>query len=667
MNSIGIDLGTTNSVACTISNGRFEFLKFSGKDLLPSAILVDKGKITVGAAAKRKSQLNADHYISSAKTHMGDYSYSRTIDGRIFTATDVAAEVLKEIYKAARKFFGNDEEIQAVITTPAQFSFIQNEETKKAGEMAGFKVKQILEEPVAAAMAYAFENTQPQEKIYVVDLGGGTFDVALLEARGKNFYKTLMKDGNRSLGGDNFDKAVMNLMMSEIRKTIGVDLSTREKSGLGANDHAKTRQKLCIEAEKIKCALSHSKSEQVDIVNLFPYQGGLYDLHMTITREAFLTEAAPHILEVENVIRRSFEDTDFSEEDVDRVILVGGSANMPFVRDCVQKLFHKEPYSNMDLSKLVAMGAAILADDELSNGIEQHNIISHSMGIELIGNRMEIMLKKNEEYPCENTQTFYTVYDYQESVDIRAYEGEDTEDVFQNRYIGGFVLDDIKRAPKGKEIEVRFRFDESSILHVMAKDPERPGVYKEVELDPTMEQRRPEDNKVTPYDIALLLDNSGSMRDSLNTAKDACRKLVSDLIDTTVHRVAFISFESIALLHSHLTHNRQQLLNAIDSVIVGGSTNMTEAFNIAYREMSSREFEPLVIVVTDGMPDDQYSATNSANRLKQNGVKIAAIGAGSVNHGYLSSLASSPQDYYGIQSMDGLAEAFKNIVNGLRL
>ena len=667
MNSIGIDLGTTNSVACTILNGRFEYLKFSGKDLLPSAILYDNGKITVGAAAKRKSKLNAEHFISSAKTHMGDRSHTWTIDGRTFTSTDVAAEVLKEIYKAAQKFFGNNEEIQAVITTPAQFSFVQNEETKKAGEMAGFKVKQILEEPVAAAMAYAFENTQPQEKIYVVDLGGGTFDVALLESRGKNFYKTLMKGGNRSLGGDNFDKAVVNLMMSELRKTIGVDLSTKEKSGLNANEYAKTLQKLYTEAEKIKCALSSSESEQVDIVNLFPYQDGLYDLHMTITREAFLKEAAPYVREIESVIKRSFEDTEFSEEDVDRVILVGGSANMPFVRDCAQKLFNKEPYSNMDLSKLVAMGAAIIADDELSNGIEQHNIISHSMGIELIYSRMEKMLKQNEEYPCENTQIFYTVSDYQESVQISVYEGENTEDVLQNRYIGGFILNDIERAPKGKEIEVRFRFDESSILHVMAKDPKRPGVYKEVELDPTLEQQRPEDKKVTPYDIALLLDNSGSMYNSLDTAKGACRKLISDMIDTAVHRVAFASFESRARLHSHLTHDRQQLINAVNSVKLGGSTNMTEAFEIAYQEMSRREFKPLVIVVTDGEPDDPYSTTNRADRLKQNGIKIAAIGAGSVNHNYLSSLASSPQDYYQIKDMSGLAEAFKSIVNGLRL
>ena len=667
MNSIGIDLGTTNSVACTIKNGNFEYLKFSNKYLLPSAILIDDGKIIVGAAAKRKSKINAQNFISSAKTYMGDNSHVWTIDGRNFTATDVAAEVLKEIFKTAQKFFGNNEDIQAVITVPAQFSFDQIAETKKAGEMAGFKVKQILAEPVSAAMAYAFENTKPQEKIYVVDLGGGTFDVALLEAQGKNYYKTLMKDGNRALGGDDFDKSVVNLMMRELRKTIGVDFSTQEKSGLSDKEYSKTLQKFYTEAEKIKCALSNSESEQVDIINLFPYQGGLYDLHMTITRKDFLKEAAPHVREIENVIRRSFEDIDFSEEDVDRVILVGGSANMPFVRECAQKFFNKEPYSNMDLSKLVAMGAAILADEELGNSIEKHDIISHSLGIRVINNRMAKMLLQNDEYPCERTEIFYTTRDNQESVAIDAYEGENTEEADKNRYIGGFVLDNIERAPQGKEIEVRFRFDESCILHVMAKDPKRPGVEREIDLDPTLEQQRPDKVEVTPYDIALLLDNSGSMYDSLNTAKEACRKLVSEMIDTSLHRVTFITFENIVRLCCPLTHNLNQLINAINAVTCGSTTNMTDAFSTAYQELQKKENTPLVIIVTDGVPDNTYTATEQADRLKNNGIKIAAIGAGSVDHKYLATLATSPGDYYPISDMSGLQAAFKNIVNGLRL
>ena len=666
MNYIGIDLGTTNSVAFTIKHGSPEYIKFSGKELLPSVILSNEGKIIVGSGAKRRGKINADRFISSAKTYMGDNNKSWDIDGRKFTPTDVAAEILKEIYKTAQKFFGNNDPIEAIITTPAEFSFDQNAATKKAGEMAGFQVKQILAEPIAAALAYALDNQKNKEKIYVVDLGGGTFDVALLEydKSANASYSILFKDGDRKLGGDDFDKAVANLLMGEVRKTVGVDLASQEKSRLSFSEYAKTQQKLFTEAEKIKCALSSSESEQVDIVNLFPYQGGFYDLHMTITREAFLKEAAPLVRRVENIIRSSFEDSGYNEDDVDRVVLVGGSANMPFVRACVKKLFDKEPYANMDLSKLVAMGAAILADAEMGTGIEIHDLIAHSMGIEIIGNRMDIMLQKGNEFPCEISKTFYTVYDYQESVDIMAYEGEATEDLAQNRYIGGFNMAGIERALSGKEIEVRFAFDKSCILHVSAKDPVT-GVYKEADLDPTMEQRRPE-TKSMPYDIVLLLDNSGSMYGSLDIAKDACKKLITDMIDTSFNRIALITFESSVKMCCHLTHNEDDLIAAIAPVNTGFSTAMAEALYEAQQELEYAKNIPLIILVTDGMPDNKYNTSQNANRLKEQGVKIATIGAGNVDHNYLSSLATSPDDYYPIQDMNGLAGAFQSITNGLR-
>lgn len=483
MNAIGIDLGTTNSVACILRNGQFEFLKFSGKDILPSAVLYDDGNILVGDKAKRKSKLNAEHFISSAKTFMGDRKHKWKIDNREFTATDVAAEVLREIYKAARNFFGNDEPIQAVITTPAQFSATQNGETKIAGENAGFTVKQILAEPIAAAMAYVFENPKPNEKIYVVDLGGGTFDVALLETAGQNKYETLFKDGNRALGGDNFDQAVVNLIMNAVKKINGVDLSTAEKSKLKETQYKKTLQKIYLTAEKVKCALSTSEIEKVDIDNLFPYGDGYFDLHTSITREDFLKEAAPYVKEVEKVIRRSFENTEYNVKDVDRIILVGGSANMPFVRKCVKKLFDKDPYSNIDLSKLVAMGAAILADDELGNGIELHDKIAHSFGIKVIGERLSIVLKKDEQYPCYHNELFETVADNQKNILFKVYEGEDTEDLSNDRYIGEFWLKNIELAPAGKKVDVRFEFDESCILHVTAEDPVTKS-FEEIYLNP---------------------------------------------------------------------------------------------------------------------------------------------------------------------------------------
>ncbi len=481
MNSIGIDLGTTNSVACTIRHGKYKFLQFYGEDLLKSVILYRDGKITVGKAAKRQAVLYPENFISSSKTYMGS-SQTWNIDGRRFTPTDVAAEILKEIYKAAQNFFDNAEKIEAVITVPEQFSAKQREETKKAGERAGFIVKKILTEPVAAAVAYAFENPKPNEKIYVADLGGGTFDVALLESRGGNSYRTLIQDGNRKLGGNDFDKAIVNLMMREVRITVGVNLSALANSGLSAAEYNSTLQKLYTEAEKVKIALSTSESEQVDIVNLFPYQDDFYNLQMTITRQDFLDKAAILVNEIRHIIKNSFKGKNFSAANVDRVILVGGSSNMPCVQDYVEKFFNKQPYADMDPSKLVAMGAAILADGESGKGIQQHDIISHSLGIRIKNDRMRIMLPQNTEYPCKYKHIFKTSSDNQESVPIDICEGEDTENFYNNIQIGGFKLEGIAIARRGKEIEVSFSLDENGILHVRAKDPTF-GVKKEIEIN----------------------------------------------------------------------------------------------------------------------------------------------------------------------------------------
>lgn len=470
MNSIGIDLGTTNSVACTIQNGKYRYLQFHHKDLLPSAILYKDGKVTVGELAKRKAMIYAGNYISSAKTYMGDDKVW-TIDDRSFTPVDVATEVLKEIYREAQRFFKNDEEIQAVITTPAYFSSSQNDATAEAGKRAGFQVKQILAEPVAAALAYAFDSLQESEKIYVVDLGGGTFDVTLLEVLSQNEYRTIFKDGDTHLGGDDFDDVIVEMMKSHIRQDIGVDLSSQEESGLSEAAYGRAVQKLSQEAEKAKCSLSESEKEFISIVNLFPYMDGNYDFDMEITRDEFLDESSRLIRRIKRIISRSLEENDVDVNEIDRVILVGGSSNMPFVREFIKDYFRKEPYADKDLSKLVAMGAAIRADSELGDTITLHDIIAHSLGVEVKDNRYSIILEKNKEYPCRNSQIYSTIHDYQEDVDIRVFEGEDTEDIHKDKYYGGFIVDNIEKALKGvPRIEVTFEFDKSCILHVSARD-----------------------------------------------------------------------------------------------------------------------------------------------------------------------------------------------------
>ncbi len=475
MNHIGIDLGTTNSVACTMQDGQFVFLDFRRSDLLPSVLLYQGGKVSVGAAAKRKSETFPQNYISSAKTYMGSTDTLKEIEGRCFTPTDVATEVLAEIYRVAQKYFANDDPIEAVITTPAYFDSVQNFETERAGKAAGFIVKQILPEPVSAALAYAMDDCNPGEKIYVVDLGGGTFDVTLLEVVNRNEFNTLMKAGDNHLGGDNFDDAIMEIMYRAIRLSAGINLADEQESGLSAEVYGKVQQKLKGAAERCKCDLSTSDRTEVNIVSLFPHKEGHYDFSLTLTRQEFLEEASLYVNKVKNTIKHSFDDLDYDQSAVDRVILVGGSARMPFLRDFVKEFFDKEPYADKDLAKLVAMGAALKANDE-NETIISRDIITRSLGIELVGKRFAVILPKNKVYPCDNSDApdseriFTTVYDYQESVDINVYVGED-DNVDNNTFYDGFTLDGIERAPCGvPQIEVIFSFDKSQILHVTSRD-----------------------------------------------------------------------------------------------------------------------------------------------------------------------------------------------------
>ena len=471
MNYLGIDLGTTNSVACTVKNGKYAYINFRNKELLPSAMLYKDGKISIGSIAKRKATIYPTNYISSSKTYMGSNEKKWQIEDRTFTPTDVATEILHVIHDEAVKFFGNNDEIETVITTPAYFSSSQNAATAEAGKRAGFKVKQILAEPVAAAIAYAFDDLKTNEKIYVVDLGGGTFDVTLLEVSSNNEYRTLMKDGDNHLGGDDFDIAIYELMLSHIRQDIGVDLSTEESSELTPEAYSRARQKLLQEAERVKCVLSDAEEDDISIMNLFPYRDGNYDFDMTLTRAAFMQAASKLVRHVENTIRDSLHNVERSVDEVNRVILVGGSANMPFIREYVEEFFHKKPYSDKDLSKLVAMGAALRADGTRGDTITLHDIIAHSLGIEIVGDRFSPILIRGREYPCEEMKIYTTSHDYQEVVSIDVYEGEDENQIKNNYYYGGFQVDGIEKALEGiPKIEVTFSFDESCILHVKAKD-----------------------------------------------------------------------------------------------------------------------------------------------------------------------------------------------------
>lgn len=471
--NIGIDLGTTNSVCCTMENGKFQIIKLSGRrETLPSVMMYTKEKgIIIGENAKKRSKIKPNNYIKSSKTFMGDNQKQWNIEDKTFTPTDIAGEILSSINKSAKSYFKTEDTISVVITVPAYFTSKQREETKKAGEIAGFNVKAIITEPVAAALAYGFVEDK-DETMLVVDLGGGTFDVTILRLEDK-VYKTLAIQGDSKLGGDDFDQIILNIFYKHIRKDLGIDLSTLESSGLDKLEYYQALQVLSDKAEDAKIQLSSFESVNVTVPNFMLGK----TLECTIGREEFKSESYELLSKIRRIINNCMRDIDLDEDDIDRVILVGGSSNIPFVREIVKELLNKEPYADVDLSKIVAMGAALRSNLDVlkETGITNQEIVieditAHSLGIRLVDDKFSVIIPKGTKYPVEMTQEYTTAYDYQERISVRVYEGEN-EIATENIPYGGFDLDEIQMAlahiPK---ISVTFNFDENQNLHVKAID-----------------------------------------------------------------------------------------------------------------------------------------------------------------------------------------------------
>lgn len=480
---IGIDLGTTNTVVSFLKNGAFEQLKFRNKDNLPSTMLFVDQKVTIGDIAKRKSALYPNNYIKSSKTFMADGNKSWNIEGKIFTPTDVATEILKEIKKNIKKYDSSISEVKAVITVPAYFTSTQIDETKKAGEAAGFTIDRIITEPVAAAIAYGIDD-QVDQTLFIVDIGGGTFDTSILEVKGSNF-NTLAVDGDSKLGGDDFDHHILESLLKFIRKDQGVNLSSYEKSDLDEDEYRKAYQALVNKSEEVKIELSEFENTTIEIANLFTG----YNLSMSMTRDEFEKISSISIEKIKRTIQKTMSDNDFSPEDIDKVVLVGGSSKIPVVREFVTELFNAQPYSDKPLDKLVAMGAAILAhqSDTIQSKIEINDIISHSLGIEIVNSRFSPILAKNSKYPVSTSQMYTTVSDFQKHLDVNVFEGEDENEVTNNSFYGGFTLSDIEHAYAGTpQIEVTFEFDINRILKVTAKDLNTNSNHSEnIDIDKT--------------------------------------------------------------------------------------------------------------------------------------------------------------------------------------
>ncbi|MCQ2059085.1 MAG: molecular chaperone DnaK [Bacteroidaceae bacterium] len=482
---IGIDLGTTNScVSVFEGNEPVVIANSEGKRTTPSIVaFVDGGERKVGDPAKRQAITNPQRTIFSIKRFMGEnwdqvqkeisrvpYKVAKgdnnmprvDIDGRLYTAQEISAMILQKMKKTAEDYLGQ-EVTEAVITVPAYFSDSQRQATKEAGQIAGLDVKRIVNEPTAAALAYGIDKANKDMKIAVFDLGGGTFDISILEF-GSGVFEVLSTNGDTHLGGDDFDQVIINWLVDEFKKDEGADLTTDPMA----------LQRLKEAAEKAKIELSSSTSTEINLPYIMPVAGIPRHLVKTLTRAKFESLAHNLIQACLEPCRKAMSDAGLSNSDIDEVILVGGSSRIPAVQKLVEDFFGKAPSKGVNPDEVVAVGAsiqgAILNKEEGVGNIVLLDVTPLSMGIETLGGVMTKLIDANTTIPCKKSETFSTAADNQTEVTIHVLQGERPM-ANQNKSIGQFNLTGIAPARRGvPQIEVTFDIDANGILKVSAKD-----------------------------------------------------------------------------------------------------------------------------------------------------------------------------------------------------
>ncbi len=457
---IGIDLGTTNSCVSVIEGGEAVVIpNAEGARTTPSVVAFSKdGERMVGNVAKRQAITNPERTIASIKRHMGS-DYKVNIDGKAYTPQEISAIILQKLKSDAESYLG-DKVTEAVITVPAYFTDAQRQATKDAGKIAGMEVKRIINEPTAAALAFGIDQENDQ-KVMVYDLGGGTFDVSIIEM-GDGVQEVLATAGNNHLGGDDFDKKIMDWLVAEFKKEQGIDLSGDKMA----------MQRIKEAAEKAKIDLSGMTTAQISLPFITADATGPKHMETTLSRAKFNEMTADLVEATMGPVRQAMSDSGLTMNDIDKILLVGGSTRIPAVQEAIKEFSGKEPFKGINPDECVAMGAAlqggVLGGDV--KGLLLLDVTPLSLGIETMGGVNTVIIERNTTIPTKKSQIFSTAADNQTSVEVHVLQGE-REFAKDNKTLGMFHLDGIMPARRGvPQIEVTFDIDSNGIVHVSAKD-----------------------------------------------------------------------------------------------------------------------------------------------------------------------------------------------------